>query len=267
MKKPNKILSAFLVLTIIFSVMLSSGQIMSYADSFAPIPGVGNTDIEIPLSDIEGTVIYSNGDFSSEKYVASSAKQLDSMIYQDRGTSSVGTDGENGSVFSFGTQGWLKVNNALNTYVQANGNVPGTIHEVTFDIKLSSGVAFLYPCFPTDNRDNGASLVLNGSTLTNDSDGTNYGTLPNNTWYRVKFTLDTDTKTVYTSVNGAVVYKGVFGGNSLNSVLYQTTADSTISLDNIKYVVKDESSDEPTTPPDEPGDDTNGFARDLPFFI
>ncbi len=260
MKKPNRILSAFLTLTIIFSMMLSSGQIVSYAGSFTPIDGVGNPDIEIPLSGIEGTVIYSNGEFSSETYVASSAKQLDSMIYQDRGTSSVGTDGENGSVFSFGTQGWLKVNNALNAYVQENGDVPGTIHEVTFDIKLSSGIAFLYPCFPTDNRDNGASLVLNGSTLTNDSDGTNYGTLPQDTWYRVKFTLDTDTKTVYTSVNGAVVYKGVFGGNSFNSVLYQTTADSTISLDNIKYVVKDESSDEPTTPPGEPGDDTNDFA-------
>ncbi|MBE7050769.1 MAG: hypothetical protein E7394_08430, partial [Ruminococcaceae bacterium] len=131
MKKPNRILSAFLTLTIIFSMMLSSGQIVSYAGSFTPIDGVGNPDIEIPLSGIEGTVIYSKGDFSSETYVASSAKQLDSMIYHDRGTSSVGTDETSGSVFSFGTQGWLKINNALNAYVQENGDVPGTIHEVT----------------------------------------------------------------------------------------------------------------------------------------
>ena len=115
MKKSNRILSAFLALTIIFSIMLSSGQIISYADSFAPIEGVGSTDIKIPLSDIEGTVIYSNGEFPSGTYAASSAKQLDSMIYQQSGSSSVGTGG---SVFSFGTQGWLTINNALNAYVQ-----------------------------------------------------------------------------------------------------------------------------------------------------
>jgi len=252
MKKPNRILSAFLTLTIIFSMMLSSGQIVSYAGSFTPIDGVGNPDIEIPLSGIEGTVIYSKGDFSSETYVASSAKQLDSMIYHDRGTSSVGTDETSGSVFSFGTQGWLKINNALNAYVQENGDVPGTIHEVTLDIKLSSGIAFLYPCGGGDNRDAAASLVFNGTTLSSDT-GASYGTTPINTWYRVKFTLDTATKTVYTSVNGAVVYKAVSEtlGNSLYSVLYQTTADSTVCIDNIKYAVKDEHSD---------GGDTDEFA-------
>ena len=211
-------------------------------NDFAPIDGVGNPDIEIPLSDIEGTVIYSNGEFSSGTYVASSAKQLDSMIYHDRGTSSIKTDETSGSVFSFGTQGYLTTENALDAYVLENGNVSGTIHEVTFDIKLSSGVAYLYPCGGGDKRDATASLVFIGTRLSNDSDGANYGTLPNNVWYRVKFTFDTTTSTVYTSVNGAVVYKGVSEvlTNSLYSVLYQTTADSIVSIDNIKYVVKSE---------------------------
>ncbi|MBE7050295.1 MAG: hypothetical protein E7394_05930, partial [Ruminococcaceae bacterium] len=243
MKKSNRILSAFLALTIIFSIMLSSEQIISYAGSFTPIDGVGSTDIEIPLSDIEGTVIYSKGEFSSETYVASAGTQLDSMIYLDSGASSVGTDETSGSVFSFGGHGWLKIKNALDTYVQENGNVSGAIHELTLDVKVSNGVVYLYPCGGGDNRDSAASLVFNGTTLSSDVGVTYATTLPTNTWYRIKFTLDTATKTVYTSVNGAVVYKAVSTtlGNSLYSVLYQQTNGATVSIDNIKYVVKGES--------------------------
>ena len=242
MKKSNRILSAFLALTIIFSVILSSGQIISYADSFTPIAGVGSTDIEIPLSDIEGTVIYSKGEFPSGTYTASAGTQIDSMIYLSSGASSVGTDGTNGSVFSFGGHGWLKIKNALDAYVRENGNVPGAIHELTLDIKVSNGVVYLYPCGGGDSRDAAASLVFNGTTLSSDVGVTYATTLPRDTWYRVKFTLDTATKTVYTSINGAVVYTAVSDtlGNSLYSVLYQQTDGATVSIDNIKYVVKDE---------------------------
>lgn len=231
MKKSNRILSAFLALTIIFSIMLSSGQIISYAGSFAPIDGVGSTDIEIPLSGIEGTVIYSNGEFPSETYVAPAGTLIDSMIYHEKGTSAVGTDEANGSVFSFGNQGWLKIKIALDAYVRKNGSVPGAIHELTLDIKVSDGAVYLYPCSGGDDRDAAASLVFIGTKLMSDT-GSNYGTLPLNTWYRIKFTLDTDTKTVYTSVNGAVVYTGASTtlGNTLYSVLYQQTNGATVSM-------------------------------------
>ncbi|MBR5506598.1 MAG: heparinase II/III family protein, partial [Clostridia bacterium] len=99
-----------------------------------------------------------------------------------------------------------------------------------------------------------------GTTLTSDA-GATHGTLPRGTWYRIKFTLDTDTKTVYTSVNGAVVYTGSSKtlGNSIYSILYQQTSGAIVSIDNIKYVVKSENSDSPSTPPtspDEPGDES-----------
>ena len=209
-------------------------------DEFAPVPGVGSTDIKIPLSDIEGTIIYSNGEFPAETYVASSVKQLDPMVYHEQGTSGVGTDETNGSVFSFGKQGYLTAKNALDAYVQENGNVPGAIHELKFDMKLDGGSVYIYPCGGGNSRDAVSSLVLRTTALTNDNDGASYGTLPSGKWYRFGFTLDTITGTVYVSVNGAVVYTGVSGilASSLYSILYQQTTDATVSIDNITYAIK-----------------------------
>lgn len=209
-------------------------------DAFAPVPGVGDTSIAIPLYDIDGTVIYSNGEFSSDTYVASSVKQLDPILYHETGTSSVGTDASTGSVFSFGKQGYFTPKNALDIYVAQNGSVPGAIHEITFDIKITGGSVYLYPCGGGNSRDAAASMVFNGSTLTNDNDGANYGTVPTGKWYKVKFTLDTISGTVYSSLNGVAVYAGASGilSSSLYSVLYQQSNDATVFIDNITYSVK-----------------------------
>ncbi|MBE7050430.1 MAG: hypothetical protein E7394_06610 [Ruminococcaceae bacterium] len=209
-------------------------------DAFAPVPGVGDTSIEIPLYDIDGTVIYSNGEFSSDTYVASSIKQLDPILYHEIGTSSVGADASTGSVFSFGKQGYFTPKNALDAYVAQNGSVPGAIHEITFDIKITGGSVYLYPCGGGNSRDAAASMVFNGSTLTNDNDGANYGTVPTGKWYKVKFTLDTISGTVYSSLNGVAVYAGASGilSSSLYSVLYQQSNDATVFIDNITYSVK-----------------------------